>query len=406
MSRNIPEFEHSSDDECTHEKNADHNKFTRFLQRPLNKICDSKFRKSSCHFKELYYEKINIPKKYHFDSRSVNYKNEDCLTEIESRNLIPKSWFVSNMMQKNILKKKVYDSQKSDNEFIINSLEVINKPVKRSLSRNQIYKKRPEKIHSNHKNKRYSCGYDVQKIDRNNYLFINRPLRRTFDKKDLILLNYNEKERRKPYLKNEMKHQSTIMVEKSRNSSIFTNLNDNNSTLNSIKQKGKADKSEDTESTGKKRSPNKTKVTKKTLLDYLIEEAHRELQKMKEIEILERKRHKMEREKRFTELKDQENKLNEEIEKIDDIHFIPDDIFEIRIENNIKMYYCPKRNCNKGFPSLSRVRRHYIVHTGHKPYKCLNPDCKKKFSRKDNMLQHFRNHCFSSKKRKFKEFEP
>lgn len=56
-------------------------------------------------------------------------------------------------------------------------------------------------------------------------------------------------------------------------------------------------------------------------------------------------------------------------------------------------YICPKKGCGKTFPSLSRIKRHYIIHTGAKPFVCLNSQCPKRFSRKDNMLQHYKTHC-------------
>lgn len=56
-------------------------------------------------------------------------------------------------------------------------------------------------------------------------------------------------------------------------------------------------------------------------------------------------------------------------------------------------YMCPKTGCGKTFPSLSRIKRHYIIHTGAKPFGCLNAQCPKRFSRKDNMLQHYKTHC-------------
>lgn len=58
-----------------------------------------------------------------------------------------------------------------------------------------------------------------------------------------------------------------------------------------------------------------------------------------------------------------------------------------------KTYYCPWDSCDKSFPSLSRIKRHYIIHTDIKPFKCLNKGCNRDFSRKDNMLQHCRVHC-------------
>ncbi|KAF7683689.1 Zinc finger C2H2 protein [Astathelohania contejeani] len=73
---------------------------------------------------------------------------------------------------------------------------------------------------------------------------------------------------------------------------------------------------------------------------------------------------------------------------------IDSDIFPIyETDDGKKKYGCPYRRCKKEFPSLSRIKRHYIVHTGIKPFPCLNPECNKTFSRKDNMLQHYRCHC-------------
>lgn len=68
-----------------------------------------------------------------------------------------------------------------------------------------------------------------------------------------------------------------------------------------------------------------------------------------------------------------------------------DSIFQF--DEETKKYFCPKPGCDKAFPSLSRIKRHYIIHTDIKPFRCENPGCNKRFSRKDNMLQHFRVHC-------------
>lgn len=64
-----------------------------------------------------------------------------------------------------------------------------------------------------------------------------------------------------------------------------------------------------------------------------------------------------------------------------------------KFNDNTKMYNCPWEGCDKLFPSLSRIKRHYIIHTDIKPFKCLNLACNRRFSRKDNMLQHYRVHC-------------
>ena len=54
-----------------------------------------------------------------------------------------------------------------------------------------------------------------------------------------------------------------------------------------------------------------------------------------------------------------------------------------------RRYMCPDQSCGKEFPSLSRIKRHFIIHTDIKPFKCQNKECNRRFSRKDNMLQHF-----------------
>lgn len=145
----------------------------------------------------------------------------------------------------------------------------------------------------------------------------------------------------------------------------------------------------------------KNTQNKRTALEYLVEEAYAEQRKMMQIAKYENKRRKMEQKKEYQMLKSEEKYLNDEIEKIEKIESNHKDtriIFQTIIENNEKFYICADADCNKKFPSLSRVRRHYIVHTGAKPYKCLNSECRKTFSRKDNMLQHYRNHCYLSRK--------
>lgn len=77
-----------------------------------------------------------------------------------------------------------------------------------------------------------------------------------------------------------------------------------------------------------------------------------------------------------------------------------DSLFKMIGLDNKKVYTCPDASCNKIFPSLSRAKRHYIVHTGHRPFKCNNPLCNKYFSRKDNMLQHEKMHCSAVKRHK------
>ncbi|ORD99907.1 Z561 [Hepatospora eriocheir] len=60
---------------------------------------------------------------------------------------------------------------------------------------------------------------------------------------------------------------------------------------------------------------------------------------------------------------------------------------------NGQEYVCPVEICKKPFPTMGRMKRHYITHTDIKPFKCRNRGCDRRFSRKDNMLQHYRMHC-------------
>lgn len=169
---------------------------------------------------------------------------------------------------------------------------------------------------------------------------------------------------------------------------------------------------------GKRKSPDKiathveqpSKIDKKqsakTPFDYLVEEAQLEQKKMSKIESYEKNKMLRNREETLNKLKRQEELLNRELTQIEESQKYDDSVFTVKIEDDVKMYFCPEKNCKKKFPSLSRVKRHYIVHTGQKPYKCLNKFCKKAFSRKDNMLQHYRNHCFLSKGQKRDKFKP
>jgi len=79
-----------------------------------------------------------------------------------------------------------------------------------------------------------------------------------------------------------------------------------------------------------------------------------------------------------------------------------DDEFEVDFPTTTvhgqKMFKCVFQGCLKVFPSLSRMRRHYIIHTGAKPFKCINAGCPKTFSRRDNMIQHYKGHCTYTKK--------
>lgn len=86
--------------------------------------------------------------------------------------------------------------------------------------------------------------------------------------------------------------------------------------------------------------------------------------------------------------------ISTEIERnIESFADFSDSMFNHKVRDQIKVFQCANADCNVELPSLSRIKRHYLVHTNIKPFKCLSAKCTKRFSRKDNMLQHYRTHC-------------
>lgn len=70
---------------------------------------------------------------------------------------------------------------------------------------------------------------------------------------------------------------------------------------------------------------------------------------------------------------------------------IPDYIF---MQDGSYEYKCPELDCEKTYTSISHIKRHYLKHLKTKPLRCLNyPICPKYFTRKDNMMLHFRTRC-------------
>ncbi|EPZ36399.1 hypothetical protein ROZALSC1DRAFT_29647 [Rozella allomycis CSF55] len=50
------------------------------------------------------------------------------------------------------------------------------------------------------------------------------------------------------------------------------------------------------------------------------------------------------------------------------------------------------KECGRRFPTPTHVTRHMRTHTGEKPFVCPQFDCQRAFSRKDNMMHHYRKH--------------
>jgi hypothetical protein len=67
------------------------------------------------------------------------------------------------------------------------------------------------------------------------------------------------------------------------------------------------------------------------------------------------------------------------------VDFIPS--FE---KDSIRFFECPI--CHRTSERKGEIARHLKTHTKEKPFKCLHPSCDMYFSRKDNMMQHYRCH--------------
>ncbi|ORY00617.1 hypothetical protein K493DRAFT_177502, partial [Basidiobolus meristosporus CBS 931.73] len=57
-----------------------------------------------------------------------------------------------------------------------------------------------------------------------------------------------------------------------------------------------------------------------------------------------------------------------------------------------RKYKCNYPGCFRSFTTSGHLARHNRIHTGEKNFPCLMAGCPSRFSRQDNMMQHYRTH--------------
>ncbi len=66
-----------------------------------------------------------------------------------------------------------------------------------------------------------------------------------------------------------------------------------------------------------------------------------------------------------------------------------------RIDTGERPYKCTFKNCDKSFHQRHSLKDHKLIHSGEKPHQC--PFCRKKFRVKHNLKTHIRLHSLVSK---------
>jgi hypothetical protein len=64
----------------------------------------------------------------------------------------------------------------------------------------------------------------------------------------------------------------------------------------------------------------------------------------------------------------------------------------IKSENTNRQYACTFNGCDKAFKRYEHLKRHFLIHSGEKPFQCPQHGCGRMFSRSDNLNQHMKIH--------------